>query len=152
LAGLVIIPLLTVGGVGYHCYQQTRPPTKVILLVADFDGPELQKYRNKFLELSDGPYWRQQAEEQLKALGQGNGPHLSLGSAGGQRMRRGPGHLKHEWHERRRKTRKGVSRFSHPFVNFVFRWSQPTQRVQRFKGLAEEEILAVEVQSDARAS
>jgi hypothetical protein len=69
LAGLVIIPLLTVGGVGYHCYQQTRPPTKVILLVADFDGPELQKYRNKFLELSDGPYWRQQAEEQLKALG-----------------------------------------------------------------------------------
>jgi hypothetical protein len=69
LAGLFIIPLLTVGGVGYHCYQQTRPPTKVILLVADFDGPELQKYRNKFLELSDDPYWRQQAEEQLKALG-----------------------------------------------------------------------------------
>ncbi len=24
---------------------------------------------NKFLELSNDPYWRQQAEEQLKALG-----------------------------------------------------------------------------------
>jgi tetratricopeptide (TPR) repeat protein len=45
LAGLVIIPLLTMGGVGNHLYQQARPPTKVILLVADFDGPEPQKYR-----------------------------------------------------------------------------------------------------------
>ncbi len=45
LAGLVIIPLLTASGVGYHLYQQARPPTKVILLVADFDGPEPQKYR-----------------------------------------------------------------------------------------------------------
>jgi len=45
LAGLVIIPLLTASGVGYHLYQQARPPDKVILLVADFDGPEPQKYR-----------------------------------------------------------------------------------------------------------
>jgi tetratricopeptide (TPR) repeat protein len=45
LAGLVIIPLLTAGGVGYHLYQQAQPPDKVILLVADFDGPEPQKYR-----------------------------------------------------------------------------------------------------------
>jgi hypothetical protein len=45
LAGLVIIPLLTAGGVGYHLYQQAQPPTKVILLVADFDGPEPEKYR-----------------------------------------------------------------------------------------------------------
>jgi hypothetical protein len=45
LSGLVIIPLLTASGVGYHLCQQARPPTKVILLVADFDGPEPQKYR-----------------------------------------------------------------------------------------------------------
>ena len=45
LAGLVIIPLLTTGVVSYHLYQQARPPDKVILLVADFDGPEPEKYR-----------------------------------------------------------------------------------------------------------
>ena len=45
LAGLVIIPLLTASGVGYHLYRQAQPPSKVILLVADFDGPEPQKYR-----------------------------------------------------------------------------------------------------------
>jgi hypothetical protein len=46
LASMVIILLLTAGGVGYHFYQQAQPPTKVILLlVADFDGPEPQKYR-----------------------------------------------------------------------------------------------------------
>jgi len=33
------------GGVGYHLYQQARPPDKVILLVADFDGPEPENYR-----------------------------------------------------------------------------------------------------------
>jgi hypothetical protein len=44
-AGLVIIPLLTAGEVGYHLYQQAQPPSKVILLVADLDGPEPQKYR-----------------------------------------------------------------------------------------------------------
>jgi tetratricopeptide (TPR) repeat protein len=45
LASLVIIPLLTGSGVGYHFYQQAQPPTKVIFLMADFDGPEPQKYR-----------------------------------------------------------------------------------------------------------
>ncbi|MFB0535167.1 MAG: tetratricopeptide repeat protein [Anaerolineae bacterium] len=45
LAGLVIIPLLTVSAVGYHLYQQAQPPDKVILLVANFDGPEPEKYR-----------------------------------------------------------------------------------------------------------
>jgi len=44
LAGLIIILLLAAGGVGYHLYQQAKPPTKIILLVADFDGPEPQKY------------------------------------------------------------------------------------------------------------
>ena len=52
-----------------------------------------------------------------------------------------------------RKTRKGVSRFSRPFVNFVFHRShQPIQHVQRFEGLAEEEIGVVEGQNDACAS
>jgi len=45
LAGLVLIPLLAVGVMGYHRYQQAQPPDKVILLVADFEGPEPQKYR-----------------------------------------------------------------------------------------------------------
>ena len=45
LAGMVIIPLLTAGGVGYHLYQLAQPPDKVIILVADFGGPEPQKYR-----------------------------------------------------------------------------------------------------------
>ena len=45
LAGLIIILVLAAGGVGYHLYQQAKPPTKIILLVADFDGPEPQKYR-----------------------------------------------------------------------------------------------------------
>jgi len=49
-----------------------------------------------------------------------------------------------------RKTRKGVSRFSRPFVNFVFHRShQPIQRVQRFEGLAEEEIGVMDRQIDA---
>jgi tetratricopeptide (TPR) repeat protein len=41
-AGLVMIPLLTAGGVGYRLYW---PPAHIILLVANFDGPEPQKYR-----------------------------------------------------------------------------------------------------------
>ena len=45
LAGLVIIPLLTAGGIVYHHYQLAQPPDKVIILVTDFDGPEPQKYR-----------------------------------------------------------------------------------------------------------
>jgi tetratricopeptide (TPR) repeat protein len=45
LAGLVIIPLLAAGAVGYHFYQQTQPPTKVTILIANFDGPEPQRYR-----------------------------------------------------------------------------------------------------------
>ena len=45
LAGLIIIPLLTASGVGYHLYQQARPPSKVIVLIANFDGPEPKKYR-----------------------------------------------------------------------------------------------------------
>jgi tetratricopeptide (TPR) repeat protein len=45
MAGLVIIPLLAAGGVGYYWFLQTRPPDKIIVLVADFDGVEPQRYR-----------------------------------------------------------------------------------------------------------
>ena len=45
LAGLGLIFAFTSGGVGYYFYQQAQPPSKVIILVADFDGPEPQRYR-----------------------------------------------------------------------------------------------------------
>jgi tetratricopeptide (TPR) repeat protein len=45
LASLVIMLLLVMGGVGYYLYQQFQPPAKVIILVANFDGPKPQEYR-----------------------------------------------------------------------------------------------------------
>ena len=45
LAGMVVILLVTAGGGGYYCYQKARPPSKIIILIADFEGPETQKYR-----------------------------------------------------------------------------------------------------------
>jgi tetratricopeptide (TPR) repeat protein len=45
LVGLVVIPLLAASGVGYYFYQQARPPHKIIILIANFDGPEPEKYR-----------------------------------------------------------------------------------------------------------
>jgi len=47
------------------------------------------------------------------------------------------GRLKHERRERRRKARKGISRFSCPFVNFVV---QIDALVYELHGLTEEEI------------
>jgi tetratricopeptide (TPR) repeat protein len=45
LADLVIIPLLAMSGVGYNFYQQSLPTDKIIILVADFDEPDRDKYR-----------------------------------------------------------------------------------------------------------
>ena len=45
LVALVVIPLLIVSVVGYHFYNQAQPPTKIVILVANFDGPEPKKYR-----------------------------------------------------------------------------------------------------------
>lgn len=42
---LVLIPLITVGGVIYHAIVDAQTPSKLIVLVADFDGPEPQRYR-----------------------------------------------------------------------------------------------------------
>jgi hypothetical protein len=44
LGALVVISLLTVGSIIYYFYQEMQPPSKVILLVANFDGPDPQKY------------------------------------------------------------------------------------------------------------
>ncbi len=41
---LIAIAALAVIGGGYDLYQKSLPPTKVILVVANFDGPEPQKY------------------------------------------------------------------------------------------------------------
>jgi tetratricopeptide (TPR) repeat protein len=71
LAGIVMILLLTASGVGYYLYQRAQPPDKVLLLVADFDGPEMEKYRvtetllNKLHQALE-PY----DDVQVKALGQ----------------------------------------------------------------------------------
>ncbi|MFQ6058738.1 MAG: tetratricopeptide repeat protein [Anaerolineae bacterium] len=45
LASVFVIPFLIAGGAYYYRYQQAQPPTKVIILVANFDGPEQKKYR-----------------------------------------------------------------------------------------------------------
>ena len=45
LTGFILVPLLVVVIVGYQQYLQALPPSKSIILVADFDGPEPQKYR-----------------------------------------------------------------------------------------------------------
>lgn len=45
IIGVVIIPLLALSGWGGLKWYQTLPPNKVIILVADFDGPEAKNYR-----------------------------------------------------------------------------------------------------------
>ena len=45
LAALGIIPTTALIGLGVHFYLQSRPPAKVIIAVADFDGEEPKKYR-----------------------------------------------------------------------------------------------------------
>jgi len=43
LAVLITIPLLTAGEISCHFCQQAQPPTKVILSIANFSGPDQQK-------------------------------------------------------------------------------------------------------------
>jgi len=45
LTGLVLIPILVGGVVCYHLFEEAQPPTKIILLIADLDGPDPKKYR-----------------------------------------------------------------------------------------------------------
>ena len=45
LTGLVLIPILVGGVVCYHLFEEAQPPTKIILLIADFDGPDPKNYR-----------------------------------------------------------------------------------------------------------
>lgn len=45
IIGALFILALLAGGLGYYFYEQAQPPTKVIILVANFDGPDPEKYR-----------------------------------------------------------------------------------------------------------
>jgi len=70
LTGLVVLPLLTAGGIGYYYHRQSLPSDRVVILVADFDGPEPQNYRVTEIVLA---CLRQALEEyddvQVEALG-----------------------------------------------------------------------------------
>jgi tetratricopeptide (TPR) repeat protein len=44
LVGLVLLLLLSLGGIGYYLYEQNRAANRIIILVADFDGPEPERY------------------------------------------------------------------------------------------------------------
>ena len=70
VAGLVLVPLLTFAGIGGWQYVQTLPTKDVIILVADFEGPDPQSYRvtetiRKNLENATEPY----ADTKVKLLG-----------------------------------------------------------------------------------
>ena len=45
IASCILIPLLTAAGISYYFYDKAQPPDKIIIFVADFDGPEPNKYR-----------------------------------------------------------------------------------------------------------
>jgi tetratricopeptide (TPR) repeat protein len=45
LSGILAVPILTVAGVFGWKYYQSRPSNKIIVLVADFEGPDPQNYR-----------------------------------------------------------------------------------------------------------
>lgn len=45
LVGLIGMPLVSLGIWGYTRYQESLPPEKFIVLVADFSGPDPEKYR-----------------------------------------------------------------------------------------------------------
>jgi tetratricopeptide (TPR) repeat protein len=45
LAGMIAIPALAAVGYAGWKYYQSLPPDKIIILVADFDGPDKKKYR-----------------------------------------------------------------------------------------------------------
>jgi tetratricopeptide (TPR) repeat protein len=45
IAGLILIPLLTVAGIAGWSYVQNLPTKDVVILIADFDGPDPQNYR-----------------------------------------------------------------------------------------------------------
>ena len=45
LVGVVIIPILTASVWSYRAYLNALPPDKIIVLIADFEGPAPQEYR-----------------------------------------------------------------------------------------------------------
>jgi tetratricopeptide (TPR) repeat protein len=45
IVSFILISLSTVAGTGYYFYERIQPPDKIIILVAEFDGPEQKNYR-----------------------------------------------------------------------------------------------------------
>lgn len=45
LVGIILIPVLSGAGIDFYVYHQNQPPDQLIVLIADFDGPEPEKYR-----------------------------------------------------------------------------------------------------------
>jgi tetratricopeptide (TPR) repeat protein len=45
LLGLIMIPVLTMSGIGYQLYQRSRPTKELIILIANFDGPKSDDYK-----------------------------------------------------------------------------------------------------------
>lgn len=45
LFSFIIFPLLIISWLSFDYYQQTKPPDKIVILVADFDGEKPQDYR-----------------------------------------------------------------------------------------------------------
>ncbi len=45
IAGLILVPLLTLGGYGGWQYVQSLPTDEIVILVAEFDGPREEDYR-----------------------------------------------------------------------------------------------------------
>jgi tetratricopeptide (TPR) repeat protein len=44
MAGLILIPIVSGAGVAGWCYVRSLPPKNIIVLVADFTGPEVETY------------------------------------------------------------------------------------------------------------
>lgn len=70
VVGLVLVPVLTLAGIGGWQYVQTLPTKDIIILVADFEGPDPQSYRvtetiRKNLENATEPY----PDTKVKLLG-----------------------------------------------------------------------------------
>jgi len=70
ITGLILIPLIFIVGFTYQIYLKNKPPDKIIVLVADFVGPEPQKWAvtEKILERLENALTNE-PKAQLKALG-----------------------------------------------------------------------------------
>lgn len=57
LIGIYALPITAVSGIGFYYYSENKPSNEIVVLVADFDGPDPKKYGvTQFLaeEINDG--------------------------------------------------------------------------------------------------